>query len=137
MCNGTSECGSSTAPGSGKIGKCANARSIRAWSSMAMETNKLKSFRLQTCSLGGFLCHALALRRMNSYLDAHAVEAAPDEHDGNGEEDRRQHQPRPGLHLGGQFDGQEAEEGGELDDGVHRHRRSVLEGVAYGIAHHG
>jgi hypothetical protein len=37
----------------------------------------------------------------------------------------------------GQLDGQEAEEGRELDDGVERHRRRVLERIADGVADDG
>ena len=37
----------------------------------------------------------------------------------------------------GQFDREQSEEGRELDDRVHGHRRGVLERVAHGIADHG
>ena len=36
-----------------------------------------------------------------------------------------------------ELDGEQAEQGGELDDRVHRHRRGVLERVADGVADHG
>ena len=39
------------------------------------------------------------------------------------------------FHLHGDLHGQQAEEGGELDDGIHRHGAGVLERVAHGVAH--
>ena len=61
-----------------------------------------------------------------------------DEDQGDGEEGRRQdvhHRPHPlGGQADGEFDGEQAEEGRELDNGVERHRRGVLEGVPDGVA---
>src|SRR5207302_10360980 len=74
-------------------------------------------------------------------LDPHAVERAPDEHGREQEEHQAEHPAEPRTAGGGQahrqLDGEEAEEGGELDDGVHGHRRGVLERIAHGVADDG
>ena len=71
-------------------------------------------------------------------FDAHFVEGAVDEEEGDDEEDDAE----PGCHAAeafadGDFHGEDAEEGGELDDGVQCHGGGVLEGVADGVAHDG
>src|SRR5881628_2562800 len=71
-------------------------------------------------------------------LDAHAVERAADEEDsdqeeGNGEDDLPGVEG-VGFHLQRQLHREQAEEPGELDDGVEGDGGSVLEGVADGVA---
>src|SRR5581483_9795200 len=67
-------------------------------------------------------------------LDAHAVEGAPDEYQGDDVEDHGGNEPLRAVplqaHLLRQLHGQQAEEGGELDDRVNRDRGGVLERVA-------
>ena len=70
--------------------------------------------------------------------DAHAVEAAVDEDEGDDEEDGGQ-DVRQAFALGcgqlhGEFDGEEAEERRELDDRVEGDGGGVLEGIADGVA---
>ena len=69
--------------------------------------------------------------------NAHAVEAAIHEHEGHREEE----QADAGFeiligHRDRDLDGEEAEEGGELDHGIHGDRRSVFERIAYGVTDH-
>src|SRR5581483_10379355 len=103
MCSGTSACGNSTAPGSGKMGSVGSARRIRSASSMELEPTPFFRPRAPPC--------ARTLPPAPG-LDAHRVEAAPDEDHRNGEEDGGEHEARAGLHLRRQLDGEEAEEGG-------------------------
>src|ERR1017187_6967029 len=70
--------------------------------------------------------------------DAHAVEGAVNEDEGDDKEENA----NAGLgalifHGDGDLGGQKAKEGGELDDGVHGDGGGVLEGIAHGVAHHG
>jgi len=57
-----------------------------------------------------------------AFADAHAVEGAIDEEEGDGEEDRGEDVRQVGAlrsgELHGELDGQQAEEGRELDDRV-------------------
>ena len=70
--------------------------------------------------------------------DAHGIERTINE-------DQRDHEEKrsdTGLqyfvrHGHRDFRGQQAEQGGELDDRVHRHGRRVLEGIAHGVADDG
>lgn len=69
--------------------------------------------------------------------NAHAVEAAIHKHEGHREEE----QADAGFevligHRYRDLDGEETEEGGELDHGIHGDRRSVFEWIAYGVADH-
>src|ERR1017187_2476077 len=74
-------------------------------------------------------------------FDAHAVEAAVHEAGGDHEENGGQRGGEGRALLGGQVHGQrygqQAEQGGELDDGVESHGAGVLEGIANRIADHG
>src|SRR5690348_2545069 len=67
-------------------------------------------------------------------LDAHRVERPPHEHHRDQEEDGRDRAGQRAAPLRGErhreLHGEQAEEGGELDDGVHGHGRGVLEGIA-------
>src|SRR3954469_3118000 len=74
--------------------------------------------------------------------DAHAVERSQHEDDRDQEEDRRQDDADFNLHVGlahlqRQFDGEQAEERGELDDRVERDGGRVLERIADGVADDG
>src|ERR1700728_3584767 len=73
--------------------------------------------------------------------DSHTVERTVDEEEGNEEEHQRQHIGDGCTLISGQcdrqLDCQQTEEGGELDDRVQSNRRSVLEGVADGVADYG
>src|SRR5207248_885364 len=73
--------------------------------------------------------------------DAHAVERAIDEGNGDAEEhDGQADSQLPVValvELDGQLGGEQAEEGGELDDGIERDGAGVLEGVADGVADDG
>ena len=71
---------------------------------------------------------------------SHAVERAVDEEQRRQEERHRQDpRQRAGTALGevhAELHRQQTEQGGELDDRVHRDRRRVLERIADGVAHH-
>src|SRR5712692_5826163 len=73
--------------------------------------------------------------------DAHRVERAPDENDGDGEEGGGEEPGEAGALLGREPDGQlhreEPEERRELDDRAHRHGGRVLEGIADRVADDG
>src|SRR5664279_5391724 len=65
--------------------------------------------------------------------NAHAVERTVHEYEGNQQEAGRERALEAAVvELHRQLDREEAEQGGELDDRVHGHRRGVLEGVADG-----
>src|SRR5947209_1749434 len=72
--------------------------------------------------------------------DSHAVERAPDEVERDEEECEGQQLVDRGVAVAarpqsfGKLYGEKAEERGELNDGVQRDRRSILEGIANGIA---
>ena len=71
---------------------------------------------------------------VDAVIDAHAVERAPNEEDGNQNEDDAY--PRSKLTevlADGHLHSQQTEQGGELDDGVQWNWRSVLEGITHGI----
>src|SRR6267142_4213132 len=84
--------------------------------------------------------HSVSIERVlrGRTPDTHAVERAVDEDERDGEEsgreDVRQVGTLSGRHLHGEFDGEQAEERGELDNGVERDGRSVLERIADRIA---
>src|SRR5262249_2777771 len=59
--------------------------------------------------------------------DAHAVERAHHEDGRDAEEGEGEDVAQPRLQRHRQLDGEEAEQRGELDDRVHRHRRGILE----------
>src|SRR5512142_2867245 len=61
--------------------------------------------------------------------NAHVVEAAVHEEQHDDAEDARERVSRAFRQAFGEFDREQAEEGRELDDGVHGNRAGVLEGV--------
>src|SRR6187551_937201 len=69
--------------------------------------------------------------------DAHAVERAPNEEHRSEREDGGEDRAGLTIQLNRQLDREQAEQGGELDDRVHGHRRSVFERVAHGVADDG
>ena len=81
--------------------------------------------------------HGLARRCDSRQHERHAVEAPVDEEQGDGEEGDGQQGLPEGRDLQRQLDGEQAEQRGELDDRVHRHRTGVLERVAHGVADDG
>src|SRR5690606_10540959 len=88
----------------------------------------------QTRSGGGLLRLRAAT---GAPLDAHAVEGAPDEDERDGQEYPGETQGQPAvLDADGELDGEQTEEGSELDHRVHGHRGGVLEGIAHGVTDH-
>src|SRR5438067_11933887 len=123
MCSGTSACDRSTAPGSGKMGRCDIALRTRSESSTGNQYNGFKStakprstrrivwllpgppprwlrknqerlralrgFAVEVERLRCFRGGALLGLGADACLDAHRIEAAPDEDHRDGNEDRR------------------------------------------------
>src|SRR5580704_1411971 len=89
--------------------------------------------------IGGlFLTHFRLPNLVSGAADAHAVEAAVDEDERNGEEDCRQDVGQSFAlrcrQLNGEFDGQKAEQRRELDDWVERDGAGVLKRIADRVA---